>query len=121
MRLPKIRPRHLAPALLVTALAAWAVLSWRAMVYGVAAERYAEYAVGYASADSFDERGFTTCYGQRWDDFSERVVEADIRAHARDRAYRDEQAARYDRLRRKYERAARAPWRHLLLDPPLKP
>jgi hypothetical protein len=128
MHFPRFRPRLRLRTLLIAVAVAtgvatmvWYVrLVMRAESYGLAAERYAEYATGYESSESFTGRGFSSCYGRHWEDYSEEVLQ-ELRTHAADRAYRDARAAHYRGLERKYIKAAEEPWHPIPLDPPLAP
>jgi hypothetical protein len=74
----------------------------------VAAGRYDEYAKAYQSFADHHSIPMSTCYGQKWDSYSNRVWN-DIQSHARDKAYIAGKAALYDRLRRQSEQAAAGP------------
>jgi hypothetical protein len=124
MRLPEMTTQRwlvaVAGVVAITGLVMWGLISLQGSNYHLAAERCAEYAEGYANPRfpaTYGEGGFGSCYGGRWDDYSNRV-EADIRSHYGDWSYLREKADSYRGLSQKYARSSATPWRQIPVGPP---
>jgi hypothetical protein len=82
-----------------------------------AAGRYDEYAKNYKAAAEGKGSMWTSCYGGRWDDYTERV-RRDIHSHPRESEYLQQKAAHYEKLRDRHEKAAGRPDPALSPEPP---
>lgn len=98
------------------------MIEQRARTYRVAADRYDEYAKAYGNITPMNSPyiGYSTCYGEEWDSFTDKV-EADVTAHSGNRAYLLNRFEMYKRLKQRYEQAVAKPWVVLPDGPPPRP
>jgi hypothetical protein len=88
--------------------------------YGLAANRYNEYAEAYRDWGKSNGDRLTLCYGGRWDGYTQHVYK-DLREHKDDEAYRRAKSSHFESLGKKYQEAAAHPEKPVTLDPPLTP
>lgn len=96
------------------------VLLEKSEAYREAAGRYAEYAEAYDPPPGSQYVAFSSCYGERWDAFTE-AVRMDIVKQSGDKRHRQHRANRYRSLASCYRKAASRPWRGLPTVPPESP
>ncbi len=88
--------------------------------FSTAVNRYDDYARAYAHFAEKKDHLFETCYGGKWDSYSQKIYR-DLQARSADIDYLREKSAHFAKLHDKYQGAVTHPEAEISLDPPMVP